>query len=68
MYIDITSFIIGAIVWEFASYYLIRSIRQFVRGIKRGIADVKNKKMEPIGEYSNTDIGFTAKLKEEGTR
>lgn len=68
MYIDITSFIIGAIVWEFASCYLIRSIRQFIRGIKRGIIDVKTKKMDPIGEYSKTDIGFTAKLKEEGTR
>ena len=68
MYIDITSFIIGAIVWEFASYYLVRSIRQFMRGVKRGIADAKNKKMEPIGDYSETSIGFTAKLKEEGTR
>jgi hypothetical protein len=68
MYIDVTSFIIGAIVWEFASCYLIRLIRPFVRGIKRGIADAKNKKVEPIGEYSKTDMGFTAKLKEEGTR
>lgn len=68
MYIDIMSFIIGAIVWEFVSYYLVRLIRQFMRGIKRGIADAKNKKTEPIGEYSETCIGFTAKLKEEGTR
>lgn len=68
MYIDITSFIIGAVVWEFASYYLIRLLHRATRGIEQKRIEAKIKKMESIGEYSETSIGFTAKLKEEGTR
>lgn len=41
MYIDMMSFVIGAVVWEVTSVYLKRALINFKRGINEGIEQGK---------------------------
>ena len=41
MYIDMMSFVIGAVVWEVTSVYLKRAMIRFKYGIKEGIEEGK---------------------------
>lgn len=68
MYIDVMSFVIGMIACELISVYVNSWCRTLKRNVRKKAYEKEIKKQRETSDYSETNIGFTAKLKEEGTR